>query len=127
MTSSASPSPAARPNRRPAATPVEMTAEEKAICEWEARHDVAARGSRMSPGDVALYLAMSRSRERVEDAARPRPEHRRAAAPAPPPVPPSTEELWFRLAPPERRPRRPRAEPGPAAGQERPGPGAGGE
>ena len=108
MTSSASPSPAARPNRRPAATPVEMTAEEKAICEWEARHDVAARGSRATPGDIALYLAQSRARERRDEAARPRPEHVRAAVPGPRPVPPTTEELAFRLAPPERTPRRPR-------------------
>jgi hypothetical protein len=84
-----------------------MTAEEKAICEWEARHDVAARGSRATPGDIALYLAQSRSRERRDDAARSRHEQQRAAT-APRVVPPTTEETWFRLAPPERRPKRPR-------------------
>ena len=103
----ATPGPAGRPSRRPAPDPLVMTAEEKAICEWEARHDVAARGSRATPGSIQLYLAESRSRERCDEAARPRPEPRRAA-PGPPPVPPSTEETWFRLAPPERRPRRPR-------------------
>jgi hypothetical protein len=85
-----------------------MTPEEKAICEWEARHDVAARGSRATPGDIALYLAQSRSRERCEEAARPPRAAARRAVPRPRPVPPSTEELAFRLAPPERRPRHPR-------------------
>jgi hypothetical protein len=107
MTSSATPDPAGRAGR-PARAVHEMTAEEKAICEWEARHDVAARGSRATPGDIALYLAQSRSRELRDEAVRPRPEHRRAAAPRPRPVPASTEELAFRLAPPERTPRRPR-------------------
>ena len=107
MTSAKGPDPAGRSSHRPAPDPLVMTAEEKAICEWEARHDVAARGSRATPGDIALYLAQSRSRERRDDAARPRPEHQRAAG-APPPVPPTTEETWFRLAPPERRPKRPR-------------------
>ena len=91
--------------------PLAMTAEEKAICEWEARHDVAARGSRATPGSIQLYLAESRSRERRDAASRQRPEPRHGA-PGPPPVPPSTEELAFRLAPPERRPRRPRGSSG---------------
>ena len=73
------------------------------------------------PGDIALYLAQSRSRERRDDAARPRPEHRRAAA-QPRLVPPNTEETWFRLAPPERRSRRPRGLGLSARGQARPGP-----
>jgi hypothetical protein len=111
MTSSTTPDPAGRrAGSRPAVTPVEMTAEEKAICEWEARHDVAARGSRPSMGSIQMYLAESRSRERCDDAARPRPEHRHRSVPGPRPVPPSTEELAFRLAPPER-PRRPRPTP----------------
>ncbi len=105
MTSSATPDEAGRAGR-PTRAVHEMTAEEKAICEWEARHDVAARGSRATPGDIALYLAQSRSRERVDEAARPRPEHLRAAPRGPRPVPASTEELAFRLAPPERAPRR---------------------
>jgi hypothetical protein len=114
MTSSTTPGPAGRPGRRPAPDPLAMTAEEKAICEWEARHDVAARGSRATPGSIQLYLAESRSRERCDEAARPRPEPRRAASGgrAVPAVPASTEETWFRLAPPERRPRRPRGTPG---------------
>ena len=111
MTSSTTPDPAGRLSHRPAVSPVEMTAEEKAICEWEARHDVAARGSHASPGSIQMYLAESRSRERCDDAAHPRPEHRHRTVPGPRPVPPNTEELAFRLAPPER-PRRPRPTPG---------------
>ncbi len=107
MTSSTTPGAAGRTGSRPV-QPVEMTAEEKAICEWEARHDVAARGSRATPGDIALYLAQSRSRERCDEAARSRQEHLRAAVPRPRPVPPNTEEFAFRLAPPERHSRRPR-------------------
>jgi hypothetical protein len=40
-----------------------MSPAEKVMCEWEARHDVAARGSRATPGAVQLYLAESRLRE----------------------------------------------------------------
>jgi len=83
MTSSATPDPSGRVGRRRPHEVPEMTAEEKAICEWEARHDVAARGSRATPGDIALYLAQSRSRERCDEAARPRQEHLRAAVPGP--------------------------------------------
>jgi hypothetical protein len=111
MTSSATPDPNARRNR-PHPDPLAMTPAEKAICEWEARHDVAARGSRATPGAIQLYLAESRSRERCDEAARPRPRpEAHHAVPGPPPVPPNTEELLFRLAPPEHRPRRPRGTP----------------
>jgi hypothetical protein len=107
MTSSTTPDPAGRP-RRPMPDPLVMTAEEKAICEWEARHDVAARGSRATPGAIQLYLAESRSRERCDEASRPPRPEAHHAGPVPRPVPPNTEELLFRLAPPEHRPRRPR-------------------
>ncbi len=106
MTSSATPDPNARRNR-PHPDPLVMTPAEKAMAEWEARHDVIARGGRLMPGAVQHYLSESRSRERCDEAARPRPEHRRAVA-EPPSVPPNTEELAFRLAPPEHRPRRTR-------------------
>jgi hypothetical protein len=105
MVSSATPDPNARPTR-PHPDPLVMTPAEKAMAEWEARHDVIARGGRLVPGSVQHYLSESRSRERCDEAARPRPEHRRAVAPGTPPVPPTTEELAFRLAPPEHRPRR---------------------
>src|SRR3954469_6945074 len=82
MTSSTTPDPAGRPGRRPAPDPHAMTPEEKAICEWEARHDVAARGSRATPGSIQLYLAESRSREKRDEGGRPAPAAR------PPPRPP---------------------------------------
>jgi hypothetical protein len=53
-----------------------MTPAEKLICEWEARHDVAARGSRATPGAIQHYLSEARSRERCDEAARPRPVRR---------------------------------------------------
>ena len=53
-----------------------MTTAEEVIAEWEARHDVAARGSRASFGSVQHYLSESRSRERCDEAARPRPARR---------------------------------------------------
>ncbi|MGY2002596.1 hypothetical protein [Blastococcus sp. SYSU DS1024] len=54
--------------------PLRMTEFEKRICEWEARHDVAARGHRAAPDIVQHYFA----HERLSQAARPRP----AGAPA---------------------------------------------
>ena len=74
MGSSATPEP--RPDRRHP-DPLTMTAAEKLICEWEARHDVAARGSRAVPGALQHYLSETRSRERCEEASRP-PATRRA-------------------------------------------------
>jgi len=72
MTSPATPG-AADP-RHP--DPLVMTPAEKVMAEWEARHDVAARGSRAAPGAIQHYLSESHSREACERAARP--------APAPP-------------------------------------------
>ena len=54
--------------------PLHMTELEKRIAEWEARHDVAARGRRAAPDIVQHYLA----HERLTQGTRPRP----AAAPA---------------------------------------------
>jgi hypothetical protein len=62
--------------RRPHPDPLTMTPAEKVIAEWEARHDVAARGSRAGSGTVQHYLSEARSRERCDEAARPRPERR---------------------------------------------------
>ncbi|WP_369138520.1 hypothetical protein [Modestobacter versicolor] len=69
MSSSATPGPADR-RHRTTPDPLTMTPAEKLIAEWEARHDVAARGSRATPGALQHYLAESRSRERCEEAAR---------------------------------------------------------
>jgi len=43
--------------------PLAMSAAEKVAAEWEARHDVAARGHHAAPGGVQHYLAESRVRE----------------------------------------------------------------
>ena len=56
--------------RRPAPDPLTMTPAEKLIAEWEARHDVAARGRRATPGALQHSLAETRSRERCDEAAR---------------------------------------------------------
>ncbi len=50
MTVSDTPAPGERPRR-------EMSADEKLIAEWEARHDVAARGHRPDPQAVQHYLS----------------------------------------------------------------------
>ena len=71
MSSSADPAP-----RRAHPDPLVMTPAEKVIAEWEARHDVAARGSRPSFVSVQDHLAASRCRERCDEAARPRPAER---------------------------------------------------
>jgi hypothetical protein len=41
--------------------PLAMSPGEKVAAEWEARHDVAARGSRGAPDAVQHYLSESRS------------------------------------------------------------------
>jgi hypothetical protein len=51
--------------RRPHPDPLAMTPAEKVAAEWEARHDVAARGRHVSPDAVQHYLAESRTREPV--------------------------------------------------------------
>lgn len=53
--------------RRAVAEPLPMTEGEKAIAEWEARHDVASRGHRAAPDVVQHYLA----HERLEHPASP--------------------------------------------------------
>ena len=50
-----SPTPEPRPGRAPA-NPPEMTLAEKLACEWEARHDVAARGRIADVAPVQHYL-----------------------------------------------------------------------
>ena len=42
--------------------PLEMTAAEKCMAEWEARHDVRARGHRGDPEAIQHYISASRSR-----------------------------------------------------------------
>ena len=45
------------------ADPLQMTEFEKRIAEWEARHDVAARGRRAAPDVVQHYCAHERLNE----------------------------------------------------------------
>ena len=75
--------------------PLAMSPAEKAVCEWEARHDVAYRGHPALPGAVQHYLAGAHSREACDRAAQPPPgarEHRPAREPAPGPRTP----WWLR-------------------------------
>ncbi len=69
--------------RRAVAEPLQMTEAEKAMAEWEARHDVASRGHRAAPDVVQHYLA----HERLEHPASPRRDVARVPSP-PPPVQP---------------------------------------
>jgi hypothetical protein len=88
MTVSDTPVPGERPRR-------EMSADEKLIAEWEARHDVAARGHRPDPQAVQHYLSRAHVDEHGRPT-RPRPDATSAGTPASTPAPA-----------PEERPRRP--------------------
>ena len=62
MTASGPLSPGAVPPERP--DPLAMSVAEKLACEWEARHDVVARGGRLGdPAAVAHYFTHARSVE----------------------------------------------------------------
>jgi hypothetical protein len=94
MTSPATPDPIDR--RHP--DPHTMTPGEKVMAEWEARHDVAARGSRAMAGSIQHYLSESHSREACERAAQPhpsRPERRERAA-----AREGGTKVWWWLQPP---------------------------
>ena len=51
--------PGERPRPEPA-DPLQMSMAEKLACEWEARHDVAARGRIRDPAPVQHYLTHAR-------------------------------------------------------------------
>ena len=70
--------PADQPSRR---EPREMTDAEKRMAEWEARHDVAARGHRAGPDVLQHYFAHERLTH-----PEPHPPH---VSPAPPQDPPA--------------------------------------
>ena len=55
--------------------PVPMSAAEKLACEWEARHDVAARGRQVDP---AAALQRYLSHVHADDVAHPAPHHEHA-------------------------------------------------
>lgn len=94
---------AAAPHRRPGAEPVGMTEAEKRAAEWEARHDVAARGRHSAPDALQHYVAHERlTRDSAGDATR---SH--GAGAAPPPAPAQTGPPVQDVAPAEgRRPGR---------------------
>ena len=64
-----SPGPAGSGHARPTGDPLQMTEAEKRAAEWEARHDVAARGHRGEPAAVQHYLAEIRTRQASHPAA----------------------------------------------------------
>lgn len=70
----------------PGPDPLDMTPGEKVAAEWEARHDVRARGSHGNPAAVQEYLRHARSEEHRQPAQHPHPAAQ-APAPAPAPVP----------------------------------------
>lgn len=53
--------------------PSRMTPGEKAVAEWEARHDACARGPHGNPAAVQEYLQRTRSEEHRHPAREPRP------------------------------------------------------
>jgi hypothetical protein len=59
MTAPESSMPGNRPRREPA-DPLQMSLAEKLACEWEARHDVAARGKIADVAPVQHYLTHTR-------------------------------------------------------------------
>ncbi|MGY1987891.1 hypothetical protein ACI792_16855 [Blastococcus sp. SYSU DS0669] len=78
--------------RRGGWDPLQMTEAEKRACEREARHDVAARGSRLAPESLQHYLAHERIAHEHRDRSRVAAAGARSAArgaavpPAAPPV-----------------------------------------
>jgi len=64
--------------RRETADPVQMSLAEKLACEWEARHDVAARGRIADVAPVQHYLEHARG----EDNRHPRPAPRSPRTPS---------------------------------------------
>ncbi len=85
------PAPGERPRR-------EMSADEKLIAEWEARHDVAARGHRPDPQAVQHYLSRAHADEHGRPA-RPRAGATPAGIPDGTPAPVQEERprrSWWR-------------------------------
>jgi hypothetical protein len=54
--------------------PTALSPSEKLVCEWEARHDVAARGRRVDPA-AALHRYLTHTRLEEEKHHRERPAH----------------------------------------------------
>jgi hypothetical protein len=83
--------------QQPSSEPPPMSAAERLSVEWEARHDVAARGHHASPRAVQEYLSHVRAEE-----SRVHPPERQPAAPEPaggaepPAVPRRQRRSWLR-------------------------------
>ncbi|MGY1700269.1 hypothetical protein [Geodermatophilus sp. SYSU D00766] len=79
----------------------EMSEDEKLIAQWEARHDVAARGHRLDPQAVQDYLTHARASERGRPAGSSSSGTRAAAAAVGPVAPvervPPRRSWWRRL------------------------------
>ena len=96
-----SPEPAGPGQPRPTGDPLQMTEAEKRAAEWEARHDVAARGRRAGGETVQHYVA----HERLVHPGQPHPSAVPAAPKAPeqpvqpasPPQQPRPHSLLRRL------------------------------
>src|SRR3954467_2104191 len=69
------------PSERPTGWAV-MSASEKLMCEWEARHDVAARGRQVDPA-AALHRYLSHAHIEEELRHRAQPAHRSESVAAP--------------------------------------------
>ena len=74
MTEPARETPEERAHREPAGPP-QMSLAEKLACEWEARHDVAARGRSLAPAPVQHYMTHTRCEDNRHPAM---PHHHRA-------------------------------------------------
>ena len=83
--------------RRVSADPPQMSVAEKLACEWEARHDVAARRRIADVAPVQHYLTHARSEETRSGSTRPghRPASSEPPAATPPGVPPGLRS-WLR-------------------------------
>jgi hypothetical protein len=68
MTAPESSTPGNRPRRQPG-DPLQMSLAEKLACEWEARHDVAARGRIADMAPVQHYLTHTRCEDHRHPAA----------------------------------------------------------
>jgi hypothetical protein len=71
--------PEGRPHRVPADS-LQMSVAEKLACEWEARHDVAARGRIADPAPVQHYLEHARCEDNRHPARQHHPHARRGNA-----------------------------------------------
>jgi hypothetical protein len=98
-----SPEPTGSASARTTGDPLQMTEAEKRAAEWEARHDVAARGRRPGAETVQHYVA----HERLVHAAQPHPSDVRPAQPHPSEVHAATgaQQQPGQHTPPPRRPR----------------------